>query len=353
MSKDNANSPLDEEVKDKIDTEDSSTSINEDTDKGTEDSSTSEDSESDISTLDLVKDAIKEKGEDKEDADDAEGSSEKDEKSEDEDESKDDSETEDNESDNPTEDELKHWKPKTRKRFEQLQAKYRDVNTRLEKAEVDAGFKREFDTFLESSNLSQKEANNLFDIGALMKSDPVKALEAITPYYNQLLEITGNVLPRDLQEQVKDGYMTEENAIELSRQRASTAHYQNRDEQDRVNRHQQVVQDQTNLSNNIQTALTNLENSWQTSDPDYKLKDSRIQDRVKVMWFEANRKGEMPRSVEEAVRMVENVKRDVDKEVRQFTPKKQVNSIDSDSIPGNTKPEPKTTLDVIRQTVGG
>jgi len=353
MSEDNTTSPLDEEVKDKINDEDSSTSINEDTDKGTEDSSTSEDSESDISTLDLVKDAIKEKEEGKEDTDEAEGSSGEDEKSEDEDKSKDESETEDNESDEPTEDELKHWKPKTRKRFEQLQAKYRDVSERLGKAEVDAGFKQQFDTFLETSNLSQEEANNLFDIGALMKSDPAKALEAITPYYNQLLEITGNVLPRDLQEQVKNGYMTEDNAIELSRQRATNAHYQNRDEQDRVNRQQQVVQDQNRLFTDIQSALTNLENSWQTSDPDYKLKSSRIQDRVKVMWFEANRDNKMPRSVDEAVRMVENVKRDVDKEVRQFTPRKQVNSIDSDANPGNTKPEPKTTLDVIRQTVGG
>jgi|DEB0MinimDraft_6_1074348.scaffolds.fasta_scaffold00040_57 hypothetical protein len=349
MSKDKMDSPSSEEnIQDANQTENSSASDEQDFDNSTEDSSASGESEPELSTLDLVKEAIKPE---KEGDDETEGSSEEDE-SDEEDESKDKSESEDDDSDEPSEEELKHWKPKTRKRFEQLQAKYRDVNQRLEKAEADAGWKQQFDTFLETNQMSMEEANKLFEIGALMKSNHMKALEMITPYYNQLLEVTGNVLPRDLQEQVNQGYITEAAAIEMSRGRAQNQHYQVRNQQQQQQRQQQEAENQKKLSTDIQVALANLENSWQTSDPDYKTKSNRIQERVKLMWYEASRTGKMPRSVDEAIKMVEGAKSEIDKEYRQFRPRKPVSVVDSGGNSGQTKPEPKTTLDVIRQTVG-
>ncbi len=336
-------SPTDIEDK-KLDqqTDDSSTSEKQDLETS-EESSASGESKSEISTLDVIKEAIKS---DKEDKDDTEGSSEK-EKSED-GKSK---EEPDADSDEPTEDELKAWKPKTRKRFEQLQVKYRDVNERLGKAEVDAGYYKQFTEFLHTNNLSQNEANDLFNIGALMKSNPDEALRLITPHYNKLIEVTGNVLPGDLQKQVKDGFITEQYAYELSRQRANNRNSQAVQQQQQDTQRQQEESNQVKLRTDIQGALASLENKWQTSDPDYKLKSTRVQERVKLMWYEASRNGTMPKTVEQATQMAETAKREIEKELRQFMPRKAVTTVDGNGS-GKVKAEPKTTLDVIRQTLG-
>ena len=335
-----------EETLDQQENEESSTSENQDIEKESEDSSTSETSEAELSTLDLVKEAIKSESKD---TDETNGSSEKD--NEEDSKSEDELESEDN-PDEPTEDELNNWKPKTRKRFEQLQSKYRDVNERLEKSEVDAGLYRQYSEFLDTNRITKDEANNLFNIGALMKSDPQQALQALTPYYNQLLEVTGNVLPNDLKQQVEQGYITEKNAVELSMHRAQSSHQQVMNQQNDQQQQQQVVAHQQELSTNIQSALADLENNWQKSDPDYDVKSTRIQERVKLMWFESNQKGQMPRSVDEAIGMAERAKREIEKEFRQFRPKKPVTSVDGGGA-SQVRPQPKNTLDVIRQTVGG
>lgn len=349
MSKDVLDSPSNDAENLDQQTETSSTS---DQDlENTDSSSESEKQEPELSTLDLVKGAIEEtnnEGESKADSSSEEDKSKEKEESKDESESKEDSEE-------MTEEEEKAWKEqlnaKTRARFEQLQARYREAKDSLEKAETDAGFKAQFDQFLTNNNMSMEEANTLFDIGALMKSDPRKALEAITPYYNQLLQMTGEVLTPDLQEQVKHGYMTEQAALELSRQRANNRNYETRQQQQFDQQQQQEVQQQNQLQHDIQAALADLEDSWKKSDPDYNMKSTKVQDRVKLMWYEASRNGQMPRTVDQAVRMAEKAKKEVENDLRQFIQKKPVTPVDGGST-GPTKAEPQNTLDVIKQTLG-
>lgn len=328
-----------------------------------EDSSTSGESDSkEISTLDLVKQAIEETSEEK---DETEGSSKKDDSK---DEASKDDESKD-EADEMTEEELSAMKHKTRKRFEQLQGKYKEekdqrvaletkfteISQKLEKTEVDAGQFRQFTNFLQTNNLNQEEANTAFDIAAWMKNDPIKALHALTPLYNQLLEVTGNVLPPDLQQQVEQGYITEDNALELSRQRAMNKTLAVQKHQTETvlqnTHHQHQVEQQQELSANIKSALAGLETSWKTSDPDYNLKSSRLHDSVKVMWYEASQRKAMPRSVEEAVEMVKKVKAKVDAEVRQFIPKKAVTPVNGGS-PAQVISKPNSTLDVIKNALG-
>lgn len=353
-------SPTNEENKfitDQQKLEGSSTLDNSDV-KDTEESSTLGKSDSE-STFDIVKEAMKKDNEETDDSSEKDKSDDKDDSDnskDEEEEEKSELEGESEDEDNLSEEELKLMKQKTRKRFEQLQTKYRTEKSERIKVEQERnqykGFYDQYSTYLQKNNLSSNEANTLFDIGAMMKNDPQKALEAITPYYNQLLEITGNVLPQDLRQQVEQGYITERNAFELSRQKALNANYQNREYVQRQNQHVEGQRQQQELNNNIQSALANLERGWQKSDPDYKIKSTRIQERVKLMWYEASRNGQMPRSVDEAVKMAERAKREVEKELRQFQPRKPINPVDGGGS-SLTKPEPKTTFDVIKQTVGG
>ena len=332
-------------------TDDSSTS--EDQDRETPDSSSdSETSKKELSTLDLVKSAIE--NTEGENDDDTDGSSE-DEKPKGEAASKDDEKPEGTDSDEMTDEEEKAWKAqlnvKTRKRFEQLQGKYRDTSDRLEKAEADAGWKANFDGFLEKNKISQNEANTLFDIGAAMKSDPKKALAALTPYYNQLLEVTGHILSPELREKVKNGYMTEQDARDLSTNRATNRGYEMRDRNNADQLAYDEATQQNQLVSDIQVALANLEASWQKSDPDYSMKSTRVRDNVKLMWHEAKRNNQMPRTVEQATRMVEKAKREVENEFRSYRPRKPIKAVDGGSS-GPIKAEPANTMDVIKQTLG-
>lgn len=320
---------------------------NEDLNEGT---STSDTSENEPSTFDVIMDAIKPKGEDddeddvnseQDESDNGEGNDPKGEKP----------KSEEDESDEPSADELKAWKPKTRQRFEKLQAKYRDASEQLEKANVDAGHYRQFVEFLDTNGLDQDEANNLFRIGALMKNDPFAALEAITPYYHQLLEVTGQILPTDLQQQVKNGYLTQAHALEISRSRAMgrVAPEIQREQQQRQ-QNQQTRQQGQNAAN-MQSAIASWEQKWSTSDPDYGIKKDRVLDRLELKLTRAAREGKLPKTVEQAVALAESARREVETDLRQNKPKKPVNTVDGGNANSSHQPEAKNTRDVIRRTL--
>lgn len=318
-------------------------------DNVTEDTSTSNPSEKEASTFDVVMSAIKAEGEktdedvesDKDKSDKPEGDASKEEKA----------KGEAEESGEPTEEELKAWKPKTRKRFENLQAKYRDVSERLVQAETDAGQYKRFVDFLDTNGVTGDEANKLFNIGALMKNDPFAALQAITPYYQQLLEVTGQILPRDLQEQVNAGYLTQAHAVEVSRARAMgrvapaiTQEKQQRQQQREVRQQEQNVQ-------SVQSSIAAWEQKWSSSDPDYNIKKDNVLERLEVLLVRARREGRMPQTAKEAVDLANKARKDVESELRQSKVRKPVSTVEGGGS-NISQPDPKDTRDVIRRTLG-
>lgn len=330
--------------------EESSASDNDlDNVKDTEDTSASNPPEEEISTFDAIMSAIKpeddSKGDDDKSGED-ESESSKDDASKDEK-----TNDEDDESGDPSEDELKAWKPKTRKRFENLQAKYRDVSERLVKAESDAGQYRQFVDFLDSNGLDQDEANRLFNIGALMKNDPFAALQAITPYYHQLLEITGQILPPDLMEQVNAGYLTRAHALEVSRARAMGRITPTIAQRQQQRQQQKDSRQQGQIVVSMQNAVSAWEQKWSSSDPDYASKKDRVLDRLELMLARAARDKKLPNTVEQAVALAEKARRDVEADFRKSRPKKPVSVVDGGNSGNSHLPEPKDTRDVIRRAL--
>jgi hypothetical protein len=338
---------LDTEM-DRQNQEDSSTSDGQHTETA-EDSSNSEKSEDEPSTFDVVMSAIDPESEDdddtegKSDEDDSEASEDQSEK----DESKDE---EDNSEDEPSEEELKGWKPKTRERFQKLQEKHRTVCEKLEVAEQDASHYRQFVEFLDSNRITQDEANNLFNIGALMKNDPVKALEAITPYYQDLLKITGNILPEDLQQKVSEGYITKEHALELSRLRAAgqtnTVIQQDRTEHER----RKEADQQKEQVSAMQNAIAVWEQKWSSSDPDYNSKKDRVLDRIELKLARASKNNSLPKTVQDAIDLANEAKAEVEKDMSLSVRKKEIDPVRGSGSNSST-PEPKNTTDVILRTL--
>lgn len=352
-------SPSNEDL-DQQNVEDSSTS--QDT-ENTEVSSIPEASEEESSTFDLVKKALG----DEEAEDEPEGSSGEDEESEetedksedsDKKEEEDKSEDDEDDSDEPSEEELKGWKAKTRKRFEALQSKHRKtveerdaLQAKLDQAEVDAGHYKQFEGFLNQNRISYDEANTLFTIGALMKNDPAKALEMMRPYYDQLMQMTGNVLPADLQEQVSQGMITEQAALELSQRRASETTQQQISQDRQQHQTEQTAQQNQALATQVMTTISQWEQQWSASDPDYMSKKDRVLDRVELMLTRAVKEGKLPATVEDAVKLADEAKAYVEKDMQKLQPRKQpVDTVDGNTSPVNM-PEPKTTEDVIRRTL--
>lgn len=347
-------SPTDtEDKKDQLKPEASSTS---DTDQDTADSSNPNPSEKELSTFDVVMNAIKPEGEEE---DGGSSETDKSKKSGDEKKSKDKKDEADDDFEDFSPEERSQLKKATAERFDKLKGLYResketakDLTSKLEQASVEAGYYRKFVGFLDENRLSQDEANELFNIGALMKNDPAKALEIITPYYNDLLQITGNILPADLQQQVKQGYITKDKALELSRLRMTTqtnasihtertAHQQQRDENRQ--RSEEIVV--------MQGAISEWEKQWSSSDPDYLKKKDRVLDRVELLLARAHRSGTLPKTNDEAVKLANQAKTEIEADLKKFNPqRKQVKIVDGGSS-GSNLPDPKNTADVIRRTL--
>lgn len=332
-------------------TEGSSASDNDlDNENTAEGTSTSQTSEKEPSTFDVIMDAIKkpegdesdEDGTDKSDedaSDEGDGDKSKDGKAKD----------EEGESDEPSEDEKKLWKPKTRERFEKLQGKYRSEKERADAAEADAGNYRKFVEYLDTNGIDQEEANKLFHIGALMKNDPFEALRQITPYYHELLEITGQILPPDLEAAVKQGHMTKAAALELSQRRA---HGQLQPTIAQEQRNRQTQRDTRQQGQNVQSmqnAIATWENDWAKSDPDYSVKKERVLDRLELTLARAARSNTLPKTVQEAVALANKVRKEVETELRKSQPqRKPVNSVDGGNV-NSSQPEPKDSRELARR----
>lgn len=339
----------DEELKqDQLKTEESSTS---DTDQDTEDSSDPNPTE-ELSTFDVVMNAIKPEG----DKDGGSSEEDKSKKTEAEKKAKDNKDkTDDFEDFSP--DERKQLKKATAERFDKLKGLYHEskekvtqLTAQVEQATVEAGYYRKFVGFLDENRLSQEDANNLFHIGALMRNDPAKALEVITPYYQSLLQMTGSVLPPDLQQQVTQGYITKEAALELSRHRASGQTNQVIQRERESYQQQQELTRQQKTVASMQTAVADWEKQWSSSDPDYAKKKDRVLDRVELLLVRAQKNGSLPKTVEEAVKLANQAKSEIETDLKQFKPRREVKTVDGGSSISNL-PDAKNTADVIRRTL--
>ena len=340
-----------EDLKDQPKTGESSTS---DTDQDTADSSDPNPAE-ELSTFDVVMNAIKPEG----DEDGRSSEEDKSKKSEGEEKPKDKKDVTDDEFEDFSPEERKHLKKATAERFDKLKGLYREskekvtqLSAQVEQANVEAGYYRQFVGFLDENRISQEEANKLFDIGALMKNDPMKALEALTPYYNELLHITGNILPTDLQQQVKQGYITKDKALELSRLRAT------RETERQIGTERQTHQQQREADRQrgqevsaMQSGIAGWEKDWASSDPDYAKKKDRVLDRVELLLVRAQKNGTLPKTTDEAVKLANQAKTEVEADLKRMNPpRKQVRPVDGGSSASNM-PDAKNTADVIRRTL--
>lgn len=206
-------------------------------------------------------------------------------------------------------------------------------------------------SFMETASLEPSDVDNGFEIMALLKQgDMVGAYQRLAPIWEYVSQAVGASLPPDLQEQVQMGYMTQENARQLSQTRYAAQANADRAQREQARREARDENDRVQkLIGDVRSAVDDWFSKRQAKDPDWKLKERRIVELVENHCL----KVAMPKSAEEAVEIAENALKTVNSELLQFRPKpKSINPLTGTTSNPGAKPEPKSMLDVVKMNAG-
>ena len=224
-------------------------------------------------------------------------------------------------------------------RWQEVQRELKDLRPKAQMADQLQGFMHE-------AGLSTQEVNAGFELMRLMKHDPAQALQQLQPYLENLQQATGDKLPQDLQQDVEDGYVSEERAKEIARLRANEGRYRQQSEAQRRQAEEAQFERYTaDLSN----AVSDWERQWQQSDPDYARKAPRVQERLELKML----KGGVPSNTQEAIRLAEETRKEVERELAQFTPKRRPSTPVTGQGSVASRPEPSSMQEAMKMAARG
>ena len=199
--------------------------------------------------------------------------------------------------------------------------------------------------FLDENRVSADEAAAGLQIMALMKKDPVEALNALKPYVETLSQAAGYVLPDDIQNKVNDGSMDEDVGKELARSRAEV---QNERAQREALIADQQKQTEEARRHDAAQSVTEWENKTRSTDPDYDLKQPEIDDRVRVFVQEFGR----PNTTQDALAMAKRAYSEVtERHKKRYANKPQIRTASGGNLAGTPQPEPNNLDEAIGMAI--
>jgi hypothetical protein len=229
-------------------------------------------------------------------------------------------------------------------------ARFKEVIQERNSLKQDATQYNQIMDFMRSNSLTVEDWSKGMHIMALIKNDPLKALEALKPTMSQLQQFSGEILPKDIQERVDKGFIDNETAAELARVRNQTALHETRQQQfvEAQAAQQQQAEAQAHFGNMVST-VHQWENQQKSRDPDYSAKAKFIEDRMSVL-IQQHR----PSSPQEALQLAQRAYSDVTESLKPVLSNRSnpVRSTSSAMSSTSAKPVPKTLHDVIRQAAG-
>lgn len=200
-------------------------------------------------------------------------------------------------------------------------------------------------SFMVHNSLVPEEMSEGMEIMALMKRDPVAALEALRPKIEALEVAAGIKFPSDIQEKVDAGHVDVGAAQELTRLRFEAAAKGATAEVATGKLEQINVQ---TLQTNMRSAVQTWEQDLKTRDPDYLHKQSFVIDRTRVLAQQTP-----PKTPEEAVALAKQAYDDVTKQFSKVVPRKTAVTPSPTSGQSSTRsePAPKSLEDIVRQNI--
>lgn len=169
-------------------------------------------------------------------------------------------------------------------------------------------FKQSYDSleivkkFSKENNLTSEGINQAMNVAAMFSNgNHAGFLEAVGPMVSAAKQAVGQEYSPDLQQQIDDGHMTEDAAMQLTRsnaQAATATAEANRLREVNTQKEQRTIQN--NGYAEMQSAMNEVEAQLKISDPDYALKSAAI----KAELSKQIAAGQIPRSATEAANMV-------------------------------------------------
>tara|TARA_R110001606_G_scaffold71556_1_gene164786 strand:+ start:130 stop:1095 length:966 start_codon:yes stop_codon:yes gene_type:complete len=226
-----------------------------------------------------------------------------------------------------------------------LQPRFKEVIA--EKNEYKRGHEQyeKIQSSLKEMKLSAEETAQGLSIMGLMKSNPQAALEALQPIINNLQQVTGQIIPNDIQQKIEDGYMDEDVGKELARTRADVQIQKNANQQMLSEQEQMKTRSEVNV---LAQSVTNWEKNVRKTDPDFDFKQDEIDDRVSALVRERGR----PNNSDDAVALAQEAYDTVNKRYRsRMGVKSPIRSLSGGKLGGSPMPEPKSLMDAVQNAL--
>lgn len=236
-------------------------------------------------------------------------------------------------------------------RFRAVIKERNNLRGRITELEPDATRYRNVQTFLDQNGMSAEEASELLIIGALMKTDPVKAWERAKPAIQQLLVAAGEIVPEDIQPRVQKGELSHEAALELSRARAQAqalAASQSFREQQEARRAQEA------MANSLRDTAQAWLDDRTAKDPNFNAKQPLLEREIVYL---QSREG-VPNTPEGVKAQLVKAYKAVNEMAHFAAPaqaapaRKAITPVRGGQVSGNARPAEQSTLDIIRARAG-
>lgn len=248
-----------------------------------------------------------------------------------------------------TPEEMKRYTPKTQERIQQLLDQRLEKHNEVEALKPKAQQFEALEEYAATNKLSMPQIAESVELAALVNQKPEEALQRLIPVIQHLMKVTGQVLPDDIQERVRLGYMGEEDArklvkAEITAQRASeTAAETARD---------LAAREQANEIRELQRTATEAADKWESSrkrsDPDWPLKSQRVGELIEL---EVLKKG-FPSDQTAVVRMLDVIADKVNAEYARFTPRpKEIRPVTGTASTAANS-EPKSSKEAALRALG-
>lgn len=203
--------------------------------------------------------------------------------------------------------------------------RWQEMKAERDAYKADADRFQQITSFMAENRLTDAEVSEGFAVMAALKSGSPNDLQAAYDWFasntQRLAESLGHALPADIQAKVAEGYMDEEIAQELAKERAKAALLaQQAQQQQEASEQAQQAQQLQALQADMVTAVQTWEEGIRAKDPDYATKKAvLVEDQVRAIV--QRRGGIPPQSRDDAIALANQAYAEVNERIRAFVPK--------------------------------
>jgi len=233
--------------------------------------------------------------------------------------------------------------PKTRKRMNKLLRERTELRNQVASLQPNAEIGEQLNNYVAANNLSGQDVIFALDLaGMVARGDYQGFYQVISPLVRHAQEVTGIVLPPDIQNMVEQQQMTPEAARQYAQSRFERADYEVKA---RNLEQMRTSQQQASIKDSVQRGVAALEARLAANDPDYKAKADAVRRTAQAMLFE---RGGRINSVDDALKITNAAYAEVNKQFRRLQPAARATAPTpgaSNHQTGSTRAAPKTMME--------